>query len=232
MVSSWLGELDRTPSTSSLAETDVEEMSPYSRVRPNDTVLLGPDSLNAFLPVAIKSIQRKRVNVDYAEAGQSVSFALKRVKKTGVRKGMVLLGQTSVPPVPVRRFEGAALVLYHNTLITERYQAMLHSGTIRQTIQVEGIVGKASVRTGDRATIRFRFIKNSEYLVSSSKSLSSKVAADVVFFCVSQKVGDRFLFREGRCKVCSPSYFSAYSIVDVSIDVHRLSASLPSCYPT
>ncbi|GAA5925577.1 uncharacterized protein JCM15063_005062 [Sporobolomyces koalae] len=148
------------------------------RVRPNDTVLMGPDSLNAFVPVAIKSIQRKRVNVDYAEAGQSVSFALKRIKKSAVRKGMVLLGQTSVPPSSVRRFEGVALVLYHNTLITERYQAMLHSGTIRQTIQVESIVDKPSVRTGDRATIRFRFIKNSEYL----------------------KVGDRFLFREGRCK--------------------------------
>ncbi|GAA5893492.1 uncharacterized protein JCM6883_003537 [Sporobolomyces salmoneus] len=148
------------------------------RVRPNDTVLLGPDSLNAFHLVAIKSIQRKRVNVDYAEAGQSVSFALKRIKKSAVRKGMVLLGQTSTPPVPVRRFEGLALVLYHNTLITERYQAMLHSGTIRQTIQVESIVDKPSARTGDRCSIVFRFLKHSEYL----------------------KVGDRFLFREGRCK--------------------------------
>lgn len=148
------------------------------RVRPNDTLLLGPDSLNAFTPVAIKSIQRKRVNVDYAEAGQSVSFALKRVKKSAVRKGMVLLAQTATPPVPVRRFEGLSLVLYHNTLITERYQAMLHTGTIRQTIQVESIVDKPSVRTGDRATIRFRFCKNSEYL----------------------HVGQRYLFREGRCK--------------------------------
>lgn len=136
------------------------------RVRPNDTVLLGPDSLSAFHPVAIKSIQRKRVNVDYAEAGQSVSFALKRIKKAGVRKGMVLLGQTATPPVAVRRFEGLVLVLYHNTLITERYQAMLHCGTIRQTVQVIEIVDKASMRTGDRATIRFKTLKNSEYLVS------------------------------------------------------------------
>ncbi|GAA5989088.1 hypothetical protein JCM5350_003590 [Sporobolomyces pararoseus] len=148
------------------------------RVKPNDVVLLGPDSLNAFTPVAIKSIQRKRVNVDYAEAGQSVSFALKRVKKQAVRKGMVLLGQTSTPPVPVRRFEGLSLVLYHNTLITERYQAMLHSGTIRQTIQVESIADKPGLRTGDKSVIVYKFIKNSEYL----------------------HVGQRFLFREGRCK--------------------------------
>ncbi|GAA5874808.1 hypothetical protein JCM16303_002993 [Sporobolomyces ruberrimus] len=188
------------------AGTVVSGVCLAGRVRPNDTVLMGPDSLNAFVPVTIKSIQRKRVNVDYAEAGQSISFALKRVPRSSVRKGMVLLGQTSTPPVPVRRFEGLALVLYHNTLITERYQAMLHSGTIRQTIQVESIVDKASVRTGDRATIRFRFIKNSEYLVSCDSSawvLSSFARADKVCFLARfalQKVGDRFLTREARCK--------------------------------
>lgn len=52
-----------------------------------DVVLLGPDSLGAFVPTAVKSIQRKRVNVQSAEAGQSVSFALKRIKRTAVRKG-------------------------------------------------------------------------------------------------------------------------------------------------
>lgn len=90
---------------------------------------------------------------------------------------MVLLGQTSTPPVPVRRFEGLSLVLYHNTLITERYQAMLHSGTIRQTIQVESIADKPGLRTGDKSVIVYKFIKNSEYLVSeqlySNKMTSS-----------------------------------------------------------
>lgn len=38
-----------------------------------DNVLLGPDSVGQFIPTTIKSIQRKRVDVDTAEAGQSVS---------------------------------------------------------------------------------------------------------------------------------------------------------------
>jgi GTPase len=58
-----------------------------SVVSVGDTVLLGPDSLGAFISTVIKSIQRKRVNVLHAEAGQSVSFALKRVKRAAVRKG-------------------------------------------------------------------------------------------------------------------------------------------------
>ncbi|SCV71890.1 BQ2448_4584 [Microbotryum intermedium] len=147
-------------------------------VHVGDTVLLGPDSLGGFVATAIKSIQRKRVNVDRAEAGQSVSFALKRVKRSQIRKGMVLLAKTEVPPVAVSRFEGQVLILYHNTLISPHYQAMMHLGPIRQTVQIEAIVDKACIRTGDRATVQFRFIKHAEFI----------------------RVGDRFLFREGRTK--------------------------------
>lgn len=147
-------------------------------VRPGDVPLLGPDSVNQFIPAAIKSIQRKRVNVDYAEAGQAVTLALKRIKRAQVRKGMVLLAKGDKPPMATRRFEGQTLILYHNTLITTRWQAMMHIGAARQTVQIEKIVEKQAIRTGDRATIRFKFVKNSEYL----------------------HVGMRFLLREGKTK--------------------------------
>ena len=44
-----------------------------------DTLLLGPDTLGNFVPTAIKSIHRKRVNVPCCSAGQNASFALKKV---------------------------------------------------------------------------------------------------------------------------------------------------------
>ena len=103
------------------------------KVSVGDNVLLGPDSLGAYVVTAIKSIQRKRVNVMHAEAGQSVSYALKRVRRAGVRKGQVILAKTDVHPTAVRRFEGQVLVLYHNTTISKSYQAMLHCGSVRQT---------------------------------------------------------------------------------------------------
>ncbi|KAK4054420.1 hypothetical protein OIV83_000914 [Microbotryomycetes sp. JL201] len=151
------------------------------RVSVGDTILLGPDSLGAFLPTAVKSIQRKRVNVEHAEAGQSVSFALKRTKRAAVRKGMVLLAKPEVGPGPVatRRFEGTVLILYHNSLISPHYQAMLHSGPIRQTVQIESLRDKPCVRTGDRASAIFRFLKHGEFL----------------------RPGDNFILREGRTKV-------------------------------
>jgi GTPase len=51
-----------------------------------------------FIPTAVKTIQRKRAAVNSAEAGQSVSFALKRIRRTQVRKGMVLMAKTDTPP--------------------------------------------------------------------------------------------------------------------------------------
>ncbi|KAM0752372.1 translation protein [Meredithblackwellia eburnea MCA 4105] len=148
------------------------------KVAVGDVVLLGPDSLGQYTTTAIKSIQRKRVNVNNAEAGQSVSFALKRVKRAGVRKGMVLLPKTDVPPSAVRKFEGQVLVLYHSSTLTQRYQAMLHCGSVRQTVQIDAILEKPSIRTGDRATVHFSFVKNPEHI----------------------QLGDRFLFREGRTR--------------------------------
>ncbi|KAJ9117262.1 hypothetical protein QFC20_000408, partial [Naganishia adeliensis] len=43
------------------------------KVHIGDAVVLGPDSVGQFIPTTIKSIQRKRVDVESAEAGQSVS---------------------------------------------------------------------------------------------------------------------------------------------------------------
>jgi GTPase len=67
-------------------------------VHEGDNVLIGPDSLGHFTPTAVRSIERKRIRVQVAEAGQSASFALKKMKRRDVRKGMVMLhkeeGQT------------------------------------------------------------------------------------------------------------------------------------------
>lgn len=48
-------------------------------IRLNDTMLLGPDPLGSFIPIAVKSIHRKRMPVKEVRGGQTASFALKKV---------------------------------------------------------------------------------------------------------------------------------------------------------
>ncbi|GLB37063.1 putative elongation factor Tu GTP binding domain [Lyophyllum shimeji] len=144
-----------------------------------DAVLLGPDSNGNYIPTVIKSMQRKRANVTTAEAGQCVSFALKRVRRAAVRKGMVLVPKTETPPRSTRQFEGQVLILYHNTTLQKNYQAMLHCGAVRQTVRIVGMDHPQGVlRTGDRATVQFEFISHPEFV----------------------KEGMKLLFREGKTK--------------------------------
>lgn len=73
-------------------------------VHAGDTVQVGPDSLGQFTTTSVKSIERKRINVNTCFAGQSGSFALKRVRRKEVRKGMVVLKKVDHPPKVYREF--------------------------------------------------------------------------------------------------------------------------------
>lgn len=147
-------------------------------IHAGDSVLIGPDSLGQFQTTNIRSIERKRIPVPVCSAGQSASFALKRIRRKEVRKGMVVLPKLDTrPPKVYREFVAEVLILSHATTIRPKYQAMLHVGPVSQTCAIIEI-DREFIRTGDRATVAFRFVQRPEYLV----------------------VGDRIFFREGRTK--------------------------------
>ncbi|XP_076121871.1 GTP-binding protein 1 [Alosa pseudoharengus] len=145
-------------------------------IRLNDTMLLGPDPLGSFLPIAVKSIHRKRMPVKEVRGGQTASFALKKIKRSSIRKGMVMVSP-KLNPQASWEFEAEILVLHHPTTISPRYQAMVHCGSIRQTATILSM-NKDCLRTGDKASVHFRFIKTPEYLHTDQ----------------------RLVFREGRTK--------------------------------
>ncbi|XP_061080695.1 GTP-binding protein 1 isoform X2 [Conger conger] len=145
-------------------------------IRLNDTMLLGPDPLGNFLPIAVKSIHRKRMPVKEVRGGQTASFALKKIKRSSIRKGMVMVSPR-LSPQASWEFEAEILVLHHPTTISPRYQAMVHCGSIRQTATIL-TMNRDCLRTGDKASVHFRFIKTPEYLHADQ----------------------RLVFREGRTK--------------------------------
>ena len=156
-------------------------------VHVGDNVLIGPDSTGSFTTTKIRSIERKRISVAASAAGQSASFALRNVRRKDVRKGMVVLHKPDEKasaaaaadnqPKVYREFVAEVLILSHATTIKVKYQAMLHVGPVSQTCSIIDI-DRSFIRTGDRATVAFRFVQRPEYLA----------------------VGDRILFREGRTK--------------------------------
>ncbi|TNN83508.1 GTP-binding protein 1 [Liparis tanakae] len=145
-------------------------------IRLNDTMLLGPDPLGSFIPIAVKSIHRKRMPVKEVRGGQTASFSLKKIKRSSIRKGMVMVSPRLCPQA-TWEFEAEILVLHHPTTISPRYQAMVHCGSIRQTATILSM-SRDCLRTGDKASVHFRFIKTPEYL----------------------HCDQRLVFREGRTK--------------------------------
>ena len=73
-------------------------------IHAGDTVLIGPDGLGQFTTTSIRSIERKRIPVPVCSAGQSASFALKKVRRKDVRKGMVVLPKLDTAPKVYRDF--------------------------------------------------------------------------------------------------------------------------------
>ncbi|KKA27893.1 hypothetical protein TD95_004277 [Thielaviopsis punctulata] len=148
-------------------------------VHTGDSVLIGPNALGQFTPTIVRSIERKRIGVVAASAGQSASFALRKVRSDLLRKGMVVLPrpETGLSPPVYREFVAEVLILFHSTTIKLRYQAMLHIGPVCQTCAIIDL-DRPFIRTGDRALVAFRFVQRPEYIT----------------------VGAPLLFREGRTK--------------------------------
>lgn len=145
-------------------------------VRLNDTLLLGPDSNGLFIETVVKGIHTNRFPVEQVFAGRSCSFALKKVKRRQVRKGMVLVAP-SLKPKAHWEFKADVLVITHATTIGLGYQAVIHCGVTRQAAQILDMSNDV-LRSGTRSKVRFRFLYRPEFL----------------------KGGEMLIFREGKTK--------------------------------
>jgi len=153
-------------------------------IKPNSTLLLGPDKANVFRQVVVKSIHVNRVSADEAFSGQFACLAIRPLNKKDTlaredfRKGMIIIDPI-LKPDPTWEFEAEVIILHHATTIQIGYQSVLHVGVVRQTVTILDM-NITPLRTGDKGLVRFRFMYNTEYL----------------------KPGSIILLREGRTKIC------------------------------
>ncbi|XP_033831287.1 GTP-binding protein 2-like [Periophthalmus magnuspinnatus] len=150
----------------------------YSGVcREGERLLVGPTEQGQFLRLRVGSIQRNRSACRVLRAGQAATLALGNFDRSLLRKGMVMVSPKMNPTICCE-FEAAIVLLFHAKTFRRGFQVTVHVGNVRQTATVECLQGKEELRTGERAVVRFRFLKHSEYL----------------------RVGAKLLFREGVTK--------------------------------
>uniref|UniRef100_A0A8C6WJN4 GTP binding protein 2b n=1 Tax=Neogobius melanostomus TaxID=47308 RepID=A0A8C6WJN4_9GOBI len=150
----------------------------YSGVcREGERLVVGPTDEGRFLKLRVGSIQRNRSACRVLRAGQAATLALGSFDRSLLRKGMVMVSPKMNPTICLE-FEASIVLLFHAKTFRRGSQVTAHVGNVRQTATVEGLHGKEELRTGERAVVRFRFIKHPEYL----------------------RVGAKLLFREGVTK--------------------------------
>jgi small GTP-binding protein len=163
----------------------------HGEVRINDKLLLGPVNNskkgNNFYEVLVKSIHNNfREDISLLKAGCSGCFNIKSInkketitKKT-IKNGMVMIHKniiTNNENRPVMEFKANITVLHHPTTIRENYEPVIHCGKIAQSAVIKEM-NRDKIRTGDKATIKFRFKYRPEFIEKE----------------------DILVFREGRTK--------------------------------
>jgi len=129
--------------------------------------LIGPNCFGEWEEVGIKSIHNNRTPVKQVVAGQNASFGLKKVKRAQVRKGMVVVAK-ELQPAACWEFDAEVLVLYHSTTIQVGYEAVVHCHAVRQSARILSM-DTETLRTRDRALVRFRFMFRPEYMRTEAK---------------------------------------------------------------
>ncbi|XP_036429591.1 GTP-binding protein 2 isoform X2 [Colossoma macropomum] len=145
--------------------------------REGEQLVVGPTDDGQFRELTVCSIQRNRSACRVLRAGQAATLALGDFDRSLLRKGMVMVSPEMNPTI-CWLFEAEIVLLFHAKTFHKGFQVTVHVGNVRQTATVEALHGKDELRTGEKAVVRFKFIKHPEYL----------------------KVGAKLLFRHGVTK--------------------------------
>ncbi|XP_033641224.1 GTP-binding protein 2-like [Asterias rubens] len=145
-------------------------------VKEQERLMLGPDDNGHFSPVTVHTVHRNRTSCRVVRPGQAATLAVGDWQKCTLRKGMVLVS-SDLNPKACLEFEATIFVLFHVTSISKGFQATVHIGNVCQTVVISHM-DTPSLKTNSQAVVRFRFIKQPEYI----------------------RAGARLLFREGTTK--------------------------------
>jgi len=125
------------------------------KIKLDQQMMFGPDRNGNFRQVIIKSIHENRVSISEGSEGMSICANVKPIgqnkepiKAQQVRKGSCLIdpittkvkGVNAYHSLCVRYFDASLRVNFNQTHITIGYEAILHQGGLRQTVQVVDIL--------------------------------------------------------------------------------------------
>ena len=139
-----------------------------------DTVYVGPDSTGSYHKSKIRTIQFKRLNVDFVLPGHHCTISLPGIDRKLLKQGVYILHKMVQNKMAVRKFTADIKVLSNHPITIKRgYCPTLNMDNIRMTARVLKITTVPNddnepeaidfLRGGGRAQVQFKFIDRPAY---------------------------------------------------------------------
>tara|TARA_A100000164_G_C21845581_1_gene742318 strand:- start:97 stop:1314 length:1218 start_codon:yes stop_codon:yes gene_type:complete len=142
------------------------------KINVGDKIFIGPKNKD-YIKATIWSMHDcNRNSIKYMEHGQRGCIALRINKKNillkkNIRKGMVIISDLYLTKNTCFEFEANINILKHSTTITNNYTPVIHCGIVKQAAKIE-LINDKKIRTGDYACVKFKFLRNPEFLIENS----------------------------------------------------------------
>lgn len=137
-------------------------------IKKNQDMLIGPFG-NELKSVRIWSIHNNnKLIIEQLGDKQRGCLAIKSIDKKNevtkdlIRKGMIMISNEVTQNI-CYQFTASIEVLHHSTVISKKYTPVIHCGTVRQSAKII-LQDEQVLQTGNRAEVRFRFIKHPEFI--------------------------------------------------------------------
>ena len=112
-------------------------------MKPGDQIVVMPGGAKS----EVKSIEMHHQQLQKAEPGDNVGFAVKGLEKKDVKRGDVI-GPSSNPPTVAQEFTAQVVILHHQNVIARGYTPVFHIHTAQVACTFVDILEKKDPKTG------------------------------------------------------------------------------------
>ena len=112
-------------------------------LKPGDQIVVMPGGARS----EVKSIEMHHQQLQRAEPGDNIGFAVKGLEKKDIKRGDVI-GPSSNPPTVAAEFTAQVIVLHHQNVIARGYTPVFHIHTAQVACTISDILEKKDPKTG------------------------------------------------------------------------------------
>ncbi len=139
-------------------------------LRVNDKVVFMPPGVVG----EVRSIQMHYQDLEKAEPGDNIGFAVRGISKNDVRRGDVA-GHVDNPPTVADEFTARIFVIWHPSAIAPGYTPVIHAHTASISARMVEILAKLDPRTGKVIEEKPQFLKPGDVAIVRFKPVKPMV---------------------------------------------------------